>query len=63
MLDGHKKKGDCCYLRFLNSFVPFMSHINSNPVSISCLASVSLWAILAVNSSVWFRNMACSMLM
>lgn len=51
------------YLRFLNIlFVPY-SVMYSKPDSISCMASFSLCATVAVNLSFWFVNRACSRLM
>lgn len=40
-----------------------ISVMYSNPVSISCVASVMLWAALHVHSSEPVKNRACSMLM
>jgi len=39
------------YLRFRNSFSPSISVMYSNPFSISCVASLTLLAVLHVHSS------------
>ena len=45
------KKRGVGYLRFLNSFIPSISVMYSNPFSISCWASAMLVAVLQCHSS------------
>jgi hypothetical protein len=49
--DIEQKKGEFCYLRFLNSFVPSISVTYSKPASISDVASLMFVADLHVHSS------------
>ena len=43
-----KKRVVVCYLRFLNSFIPSISVMYSNPFSISCVACVSAFLLFHV---------------
>ena len=59
-----KKEGVCCYFRFRNSIKPFgVVMTYSNPISISCLASLSLVVALHVHSSEFVWNRADSRFM
>jgi len=63
-LNRKKEEYRGCYLRFLNSIsASGVVATYSNPVSISCVASVASLVALHVHSSDWLRNIACSMFM
>ena len=48
-----------CYLRFLNSFVPSISVMYSNPCSIRSVASCMVLAVLHVYSSSSVKLISC----